>query len=335
MKASVSSITSFSSCRRRFWFDQTYRTPVPSIPLWTGQVVHAGLEGYYRGDRNCEKMIAEAKKYALNEIARYESEMPSIVSVAGELTSSAEDALGYLANYGQFDNLDTLEGTVERVELPFRIPTLTNPTRIVSGRIDLVLRSPSGGLCIVDHKTMGTRPNLSGLDVDEQITAYAWAAWRLFGEVPDKVVYNVLVKTFPQKPRSLARGGLSKDKTQSTTYSLYLQAIEEIKADPSDYADILDHLARTGWGNYFARVESSRNEAELRAFDRRAATKIRDIEAILARPDDEAYPSPSSFTCGFCPYLGACKAKDDGGDWKSMLDARFVSDATPAPLSVS
>lgn len=171
---------------------------------------------------------------------------------------------------------------------------------------------------------MSQKPSLAGLDVDEQMTAYAWAVERLYGEVPEKIVYNVIVKSFPTTPAVLKNGRLSKDKGQSTTYSLYRRAIVDLGLDVNDYGDMLEHLDRTGWSNYFSRVESSRNLSEIEAFDRRASVKIRDIQRILEDPEHEAYPSPSSFTCSYCAYLGACKAKDDGGDAEVILESRFA-----------
>lgn len=323
-KASVSNLSYFSECRRKFYWDQTYRTPIPTKSLWVGQVVHAGLDAYYRNGRDSQKAIEAARDFALSEIDRYQEGLPSIARADQALSQPAEEALGFLANYCLYDEENRLEGTIEKVEVGFKLPTLSDPDKLVSGRIDLILRASSGRLWVVDHKTMSQKPSLAGLDVDEQMTAYAWAVWRMFGEIPERIIYNVIIKNFPAPPTVLKSGKLSKDKSQPTTYSLFRRAIDEYKLDVNDYRDMLGYLAMSGWSNYFSRVESSRNLAELEAFDRRACVKIRDIQAILSDPENEAYPSPSSFTCSYCPYLGACKAKDDGGDVEAILDSRFV-----------
>lgn len=322
-KASVSDISGFSSCRRQWLFNRVWRQAIPPKPLWIGQVVHAGLDAYYRQDRSYEAAEAAMKKYVTTECEKLQHQFP-FSDVYNLLIGQAEEAAAYVYNYSIYDAEWRLNGEVITVERPFKIKLPSNPNYALSGRIDLVLRAPTGGLLVVDHKTMGSKPTLSGLDVDEQITAYSWAVKQLYGEVPEAVVYNVVIKAMPQEPAVLKSGGLSKAKGQTTTAALYRAKIAELGLNEDDYVDVLRELDDRGWDAYFARVASSRTEEELNSFERRCATKLRDIHAIVTNPSIEGYPSPSSFTCSYCPFLAPCKVLDEGGDYESIMDNRFV-----------
>src|ERR1700751_1090442 len=61
MLASVTEISQFSDCRRRWWFSRQHIAKVPSTNLWFGTAIHAGLEGYFRGNREVD---AAQKAYA-------------------------------------------------------------------------------------------------------------------------------------------------------------------------------------------------------------------------------------------------------------------------------
>jgi hypothetical protein len=76
--------------------------------------------------------------------------------------------------------------------------------------------------------------------------------------------YNVILKDVPKKPELLKKGGLSKNKSQKTTYELYCQAIDENNLLTSDYKDILDYLEQLG-NRYFKRVDVIRTPQEIEA----------------------------------------------------------------------
>ena len=55
---------------------------------------------------------------------------------------------------------------------------------------------------VVDHKTAAQKPAEGrSLDIDDQLTGYAYVYWRLTGELPRQMVYNVLIKALPGPPR--------------------------------------------------------------------------------------------------------------------------------------
>ena len=324
-RASVSSISSFNACRRQFWFDQTWHQFTPPKPLWIGQVVHQAMDSYYKSGRDAIVAIESAKEFVFEEIDRIKGELPWFSDPSGELEEWAEFALAVFHNYTLFDSCSPFDGMVVDVERSFRLP-VERTDRLLSGRIDLVLRSNSTGrLWIVDHKTVSSQPNLAGLDVDEQMSAYAWAAWRLYGEIPEKIIYNVIFKSLPKEPYVIRNGkALSQSKSEGFVYDLYLAKLQEMGFPVTDYVEMLEYLRTVGWSQFFSRVESSRSLAELVTFEKFAASKLNDISRILEDPEHYAYPSPNSFSCGYCAYLAACKTMNDGGDWESVLDSRFA-----------
>ena len=52
--------------------------------------------------------------------------------------------------------------------------------------------------------------------------------------------------------------------------------------------------------------------------------KVIDITSIKEDPQEYAYPSPGTYRCSKCRFLGVCKAMDDGGDYQAILDSGFL-----------
>lgn len=320
LKVSVSDLAHFSECRRNFWLNQNWQEVKPASHYYLGTLVHGGLEDYYRHNRN----IDEAGKGFIKarEDARQEMD-PRFMSShhydqLDELDKMAE---ALLTNYFFYDETEPLEGNVVEVERAFKIPLADEI--ILSGRIDLIMQT-SQGLVIVDHKTASSLPNnLSGLDVDAQMTAYAWAVNELYGELPYAIVYNNIMKTLPEEPKVLKNGTLSKAKGQNTVYELYLGAIEDNGLDPDDYSDILMDLRMASWSKYFRRDWSSRTRASLDSFRKRALIQATEIFNIMENPSTWAYPSPNARTCSFCSFIGICHVMEEQGDHIAALEAGY------------
>jgi hypothetical protein len=320
-RISVSTLANFGSCRRRFKWDQEWLSPKPNSNLVVGRVVHSCLDQYYqcrRQELSFDQTIQRVM-IAFPEILDRETREFRDLSFLPE--SSFISGLVY--NYMLYDDGDQLRGKIKAIEKSIAVPIPGHPNVCLSGRIDLVIEDEIGGIWIVDHKTSNTKPSLGGLEVDEQTTAYCWLYWKDTGIAPRGVVYNVIVKALPKIPIVLQSGKLSKDKSQSTTYSLYKESIRQNNLEETDYADILDHLGRVGWSNYYARESAYRSLIEMNTFESRLFPKVRDILSTLSN-FDEAYPSPSTYTCSYCPYLGICKSAECGEDYQLILESEFT-----------
>lgn len=319
MKFTVSDLGSFT-CRRQWWLGRSWKSPHLPQALWFGQLVHAGLEAYYRG----EDPLNAAQDFVEAQFDEFDRELPYWRDRYNEFVTTAELSLSVLHNYTIFDENKPVVpgGDVVGVERSIRLP-IPGTDHVLSGRLDLIV-TRGDRLWIVDHKTMGSISSPAGLDVDEQMTAYAYMAWKTFDVIPSGIIYNMVARAVPAEPRVLKDGDLSRDITQSTVYDLYLAALQEKGRDPNDYAKVLNHLHRQGWDRFFLRAESTRNLKELLAFEKRVRRKALDLQHIVEVPDEWAYPSPSSWTCSYCPFLAVCKSMDDGGDWEYQLTAQFV-----------
>ncbi|MDM7940124.1 MAG: PD-(D/E)XK nuclease family protein [Methanothrix sp.] len=342
----ASGLNDIDACRRAWLWSQQYSPMKPVPAFWLGTNVHAGLEAYYRQLSPEVLSLPKAPEamtpaqIALQEYERFGNEAyEKVRQLSGSLweTFSIEFdeaySLGHkmLQNYFIFDATDPLPGEVEKVEGQIEIEII--PGVGLSGRIDMVRRD-GNRRWIVDHKTSSSGfGNFAPLDIDGQLTAYAYLYYAKTGVLVDGLIYNVLIKSLPNFPEVLKSGGLSKSKSQATVYALYVSALEELFAAPYDaipgealvpYVEILNHLQQKGWSSFFQRASSTRNWHELESFQNHLVEKAKTALSIIEDPERLAYPSPSTYTCGWCPFLSVCKAKEDGGDYQAILDSRFL-----------
>lgn len=342
---SVTEASDFQMCRR-YWYWANYgsgdgsggfQSKKPAIPLWLGSGVHRGLEAYFHSDRDPVRCIGVFDDWYTDFAKKMQEEYRWVwVSLEREAYAMYQLGRGMLTNFCEFDRSgqSRLHGEIYKVERRIRLPVLDpktgRPTRtIISGKIDLVLKRHDG-FWIVDHKTYNRKPEFNALDIDDQMTGYAYLFWRdreinPDGEVPAGIIYNCLIKAIPAPPERLKRGGFSRAKSQLTTYEMYRRTLEEAGETISSYADVLNALAVAGWNEFFAQDETFRNEDELRAYGERTYYRSRDMASVLCDPEHLAYPMPQARgNCGWCQFREACKNKDDGGDWESIMNSVCV-----------
>lgn len=327
IKFSVTDLISYSECRRKWYLEKNWSLSKPPPQFWFGSTIHAGLEELYR-TLDYDKARLALDNYIRTSLITLEENTGALwETVRQEFDDLADLARKVFENYLLYSESHPLGGEVRAVELPIKIPLFEDwryGKVILSGRIDLVLETDDG-LWIVDHKTSSSSMNFSGLDMDEQLTAYAFMAQWALKRTPYAVMYNVLIKDAPQPPRVLKDGSLSKDISQKTTYEWYLQELQARGEDPADYQTVLFALQTVGWGKFFQRESGTRNTEELSRYHQRAIRKTKDLIGILTDPDKNAYPNPSTYRCGYCPFVSVCKSIEDGGDGQAILEAHFQS----------
>ena len=188
---------------------------------------------------------------------------------------------------------------------------------VYQGRIDLIVKDSDGQFWIWDHKTAARLDPTDFLELDEQTASYAWAIQQQLGIKIAGVVYNELVKNFPEPPKVLKSGKLSQDKQQNTTYALYVEALAEHGLSMVGYEDFLQYLLDNP-REYFRRTQVQRSQRELRLMGERIA-----LEAIDMLSNPSIYPNPNRFKCGRCSFRGACVAYSDGSDYEYILNMNF------------
>lgn len=340
LTVSVTELQSFQTCKRQWLLGRQWGNAVDAPELWLGIAVHKGLEALYRQRRenSIKDEIIEYPDAAMSKAYEeyLEKSQEKIAKAYGALWPQASplyeslSELGrrMLANYLLFDQ--EAETQFEPIATEKRVYVKIGKKTWLTAQLDVVLKEvDTGFIYITDHKTSSGSfwtNTAKGLDIDMQLTGYAYCLWRITGKVFD-VMYNVLIKESPEPPAVLSRPrngcSLSTNKAQKTTASLYRKAIEENGEDPDDYEEMLEILDEKGWADYFYREASPRNETQVRNFERYAQILVGEMRACLEDPS-LAIPAPQGNKCNRCPFLSVCNAMEDGSDYEALLESSFT-----------
>lgn len=333
---SVTDRASFRDCRRRWDLETNHRLVRRGQVQWYliyGNVMHAALEAYYISGRNLTDCLDQFRLSWQLQEAQLRIDYGGLYEegIEEEWLDYKEKGETTLRYYDIYDHQDPLFDEIVEVNIEERafveilgIDWKPLPGRpLLSGKIDVVgFRKGEPAPTIVDHKNLSTAHASRALDLDDQLTGYSYLYWRLRDVIPYRSVYNVLVKDPPKPPRILKDGSLSKDKSQRTTYDLYLAAIEENGLTRGDYAEILGFLHDKGWSQFFLREEVQRNEQELLNFHDRLFYEYKDMRRAL-KDEGFMYPNPSQRTCPFCQMVPLCQSMEEGGDAEFIEETMY------------
>lgn len=331
---SVTELATFRECRRA-WYLEYVRELAPRTPiqaLWFGTLIHTGLEGYYREGRSLQHALIDFD-------AAYQESLPKLEegfgltweSAAQEFLDAYQLGREMLTNYAEYEPMSGAEWTVTSLEDRVAVPIKSANGRSalkgspkLKGRMDMVVTTPEG-LVIVDHKTAsGPGSVASGriLEQDDQLTGYAYIFWRLTGDLPRYLVYDVLLKKPIKEPRVNKDGKLSVDKAQGTSYNKYLAKINEMGLNPAHYEEMLQFLLQQGWKPWFIREGTSRNMEQILNYQYNLYLQYAEMREV-AKDSRKAYPSPSLLKCQRCQFQSVCIAMDDGTDAESIIENSF------------
>lgn len=335
----VSDLKAFKSCRRRFWFSSMIGLGLeanePYAPFFTGRIVHTALEDYYTQGLSLFQATVRAVtvEYQRSEVAgtdwtRYTEMFDEQVDlIYGMMDHYALWVEGKLHNNMPFGdlNLEFIE-----METSFVVPFYTysgrqSPRVQFGGRFDgIVRRKDDGSLWLWETKTARSIPELQRtLDNDEQAGAYIYAAEVLTGKRISGVLYNILRKKKPTRPRVLRDGSLSKAKNIDTTFEGYLEAIKVQHPSYTNeeimqmYGDILTELSSKN--RYFERIAIRRTRHEIDEL----STHLRDLSLEILRKATVMYPTPSWSTCNFCRFKNPCLQMNAGADYWNTLNTLY------------
>jgi len=185
MNISVTKISTYLDCPRKFWYRYKLRLETPkSEGFYFGSAIHQGLDNYYQGKDPIQgvtdalfgkkKSIGEEVKEGVN-LVKQEKEARRIFEIY-------QDQAPY------FDPL--------LIEHFFKV-SLIHPTTqeqllaTFVGKIDLITKDN----IIVDHKTSsGGSSSFWAKKNTLQANAYSYAYLQMFGQLPSKFVFNNIVK---------------------------------------------------------------------------------------------------------------------------------------------
>lgn len=333
----------FKRCRKSWDLGSKIRKnlqpkgPMPK-PLDFGTAIHAALEVYYDPetwgwDRSVVEALALARfseeqegqlQTYLRDIGQGHGGGITDEEIRNDFAERWTLGEGMLKHYFQWSKINDTDWTPLYVELEFEvvIPGLEGTYAegaVYQGRIDLVIKDRLDRYWIVDHKTAARFDSTAHLELDPQCGSYAWALQHMLGIPIAGVVYNELYKGVPGPPTRLKRGGFSKNKSQDTSYDLYVQTLmEEYGEIPSDYEDHLEFL-KTKESVYFRRTRVHRSAAELQ----KLGESVR-LEALdMLDPDLRIYPNPTKFNCQNCMFRTPCLIEHEGGDVDWVLRENY------------
>lgn len=176
----------------------------------------------------------------------------------------------------------------------------------------------AGDLWILEHKT-ATQLKAEHTLRDQQISSYVLAARKL--DVPVKgVIYNIIRKAVPEKPRVLKNGKLSKSLSQNITYDSYMEAIRELGQDPEYYQDVLEQLKNLK--NPFIHREFVPRTLEN---SREALKDIQQAEVLkYAMIQNGIFPRNITKDCSWdCPFADLCLAELEGNDTSLLFQEKY------------
>ncbi len=242
----------------------------------------------------------------------------------------------YLAK-GNRDPLETyvVDG-VPQVEVNARIDLgirSSDGRKLLYGfTLDRVAIDEFGQLWIVEYKSAKSF-RVHHFDIDDQITAYCWCAWRLYGRPVAGVVYQQHKKSLPDMPKVLSTGKVSTDARQSTTAALYGELLSQMYGSvakaPNQNVILYNKFVAEEteeMDRFVRRDKVERSEQQLLSFEAKLLMELED----MVNPDLPLYPNPGKDCEWGCPLQAACVAMDRGDDWLSYLDAYTFTATTVA-----
>lgn len=188
--------------------------------------------------------------------------------------------------------------------------------------LDRLVIDEWGRLWIAEYKTAKQIRSMH-LDVDDQVTAYCWCAWKVYGIPVAGVIYQQFLKRVPILPKLLSTGRVSTDIRQPTTASMYAKLLTDLygsvatspKENISCYNKFLA-MEDSDRDKFISRIYIERSMNQINAFEAKVRMELED----MTNPNLPLYPNPT-YGCDYmCPLQAACIAVDDGSDWMDVLD---------------
>lgn len=343
----ISDVIEFKACRRKWSFSSRIQQNLQPIaaysPFFVGTGVHYCIEHLISDGVAPVTSLAQHLKGVLRDrkaTPMWRDEVPEVrrdVLLIRALIEQykawtrhnagpfADTNLDYIAHEVRFDEGLNADWPAVRLEID-GMPL--EPEVWLAGRFDgLARRKSDGAVWLVEHKTCRSiQERAKLLPHDEQATAYAYAAGKLFGEPVAGVIYTLLRKKIAAVPREVKGGRLSVDKRIDTSPEVYRKAILEYhgpiseKAIQGIYGETLRYIDDF-CEPFVSRVAIQRSKAQIDLY-------IRELHATaleMYSPNTVAYAN-RTWTCPKCLFRGPCLARDAGNEVgvTSLLQTQYT-----------
>lgn len=202
-----------------------------------------------------------------------------------------------------------------------KVPWLPVPLTI---KCDLIVLDDLGFVWVIDHKVVDSIPDEDSRALDTQGPRYILGVQELLrqkGVKPKGVgmIYDYIRSKLPSVPKTLKKGGLSKDKSIDTDFATYHAAVVEAGFDPADYGDVLDHIAQNS-KPFFERWAVPKSEERLHQ-------ERLNMQAVVERHIEPKpfYPRTlDRMRCSWdCEFKELCLLELEGGDIEPLLKDKF------------
>lgn len=219
-KISVTERADFRKCRRRWFLSDVHLLQGPNSAMYFqfGTAMHAALEEYHSWTPERYKRMAV--KLGMEPLTQQEATFEAFGVSLDAAENKAREDLGALFEIAEpewdahrllgtqmltgyfaadakagFDDYPPLGKTLE-VERRYivRIPGTQGK---LTGKLDLITEPQPEEIMGVDHKNLASQHSSAQLDLDDQLTGYAWLYYEATGKPLTNVAYNVLLKKGP------------------------------------------------------------------------------------------------------------------------------------------
>jgi len=324
----------FKQCRRKWNYSSPLRMnleakDVFSSYFWFGTGFHFALEDYHGYNKFGRPEKAFDAYYNCFDPNLLTMDCEALATMAPGIFSHYID--DWLPKRKQFNTL-WIDGKPQvEVEIMFELTELSKffgEAVYYSMKFDRVVFDEYKRLWVLDYKTASAF-NIDKLETDPQISVYSWGGEIYYKKPIEGMVYLQFKKALIGDPKILKRpaGAISIDKTQSTNYYKYLEALKFKYNCLQDYPpENLETL------EYFLSLENELGDNFIR-YDlvrRNQCSKKKQYELILLEGYDmlnkklPIYPNPTRDCAKNCSFRTVCLAEDDGSDWKFILDNNFT-----------
>lgn len=322
----------FRRCRRAWDYQSLHRQGytrkgLPAKALTLGTVFHLALSAQADGKDPVQTILTWEHEQQQDIVKRYGGSYKEEARLA-DLQEILVLVKGMLNHY--FDHY-TWENPISPLqyvgsEISFRVPipnTIDGDDAWYGGTFDGLAVEPNiPGYVLVENKTFSSSPDITTLEMHDQITSYVWAAWQLFGEPPRYVLYNGVRKKLPTVPKLLQNGKLSQQWIE-TTAEAYREAIHTYGLDSSEYIDILKRLEsrdKLEQNPFFSRFHLLFVPEAIESFEKRLILEYNDI----ANTSIGIYPNFQFQGCYDCGIRDLCKATELQEDVDFILQEDFT-----------
>lgn len=173
---------------------------------------------------------------------------------------------------------------------------------------------------VADHKTFTRRPDSMLLVMNTQMSLYCKACEFLYGQLPEKVIWDYISSTPAEEPIWLEKSQkFSTAKSQKITSFSYKRACQKHGLDPEP--TLIDQY-QGNVPNFFFRVELDVIPGMVENIWDGFKYTAKDI-ALRGHNNKSKHISPMN--CNFCAYKDICYTELTGGDVSYIVEKDFIT----------